>query len=308
METWYYWAENQEFGPVTKLDLYKLYKANVIAGYSFVRAKDSDTWLAYKELRIRRSDFTWDELNGPKSDERELNGPKSNGRELNGPKSNDKEINGDRLRANDDQQSSTSDAASKQGPNDHPKGIWNDVSPHPWRRYFARWVDISIYANLIFSPLLAKFTPADLNKYSEQLSLLELIAILIIVPVIFFGVVAIVNTALIGAFGTTVGKCLLGIKVLGKDNRGLTIQSTAKREALVYIKGFALGLPVLSLIAQMYGYFDLTMDKQTLWDKELNTTIAHRTNNSLQFWIGLIVIGVYLYFSQSPYSPYIAWL
>ncbi|WP_421781954.1 RDD family protein [Kiloniella litopenaei] len=288
METWYYWADNQEFGPVTKLDLYKLYKANVIAGYSFVRAKDSDTWLAYKELRIRRSDFTWDELNGPKS----------NGREL----------NGDRLRANDDQQLSTSDAVSKQGPNDHPKGIWNDVSPHPWRRYFARWVDISIYANLIFSPLLAKFTPDDLNKYSEQLSLLELIAILIIVPVIFFGVVAIVNTVLIGAFGTTVGKCLLGIKVLGKDNRGLTIQSTAKREALVYIKGFALGLPVLSLIAQMYGYFDLTMDKQTVWDKELNTTIAHRENNGLQFWIGLIVIGVYLYFSQSPYSPYLAWL
>jgi uncharacterized RDD family membrane protein YckC len=298
METWYYWADNQEFGPVTKLDLYKLFKSNVIAGYSFVRphtpqTQDSDTWRAYKELGIRRSDFTWEELNGPELNKSELDREK---------------FNRNTQSKNDDQQSSTSDTAPEKSSKGHLNNIWNDVSPHPWRRYFARWVDISIYANLIFSPLLAKFTPDDLDKYSEQLSLLELIATLIIVPVIFFGFVAIVNTILIGAFGSTVGKYLLGIKVLSKDNVKLSIQDTAKREALVYIKGFALGLPVLSLIAQMYGYFDLTMDKTTLWDKEMNTTIDHRENNGLQFWIGLIVIGVYLYFSQSPYSPYIAWL
>lgn len=292
METWYYWADNQEFGPVTKLELYKLFKANVIAGYSFVRphaqqTQDSDTWLAYKELKIRRSDFTWDELNGANLDDSELNDEASS---EDAPK-----------------QSTASETASGGQDNNHRKGIWNDLSPHPWRRYFARWVDISIYANLIFSPAMARFTPNDLNQYMQQLSIIDLVAILIVIPVLFFSSVAIINTVLTGIFGTTIGKYLLGIKVLSKDGLRLSMNQTAKRETLVYVKGFALGLPVLSLITQMYGYFDLTMDKTTSWDKSLNTTIAHRENNGLQNWVGLVVIGLYLYFSRSPYSPYIAW-
>ncbi len=292
METWYYWADNQEFGPVTKLDLYKLFKANVIAGYSFVRphtpqTQDSDTWRAYKELGIRRSDFTWEELNGAELKKEELSG--------------------DALTDDDAKQTLTSEAVSADAYKSRFKGVWSDFSPHPWRRYFARWIDISIYANLIFSPALAKFTPGDMNNYIGQLSLVELIGILVFLPMVFFGFVALVNITLIGLFGTTTGKYLLGVKILTKDDLPLSMKQAAKRETLVYVKGFALGLPVLSLIAQMYGYFDLTMDKVTSWDKDLNTTIVQRDNNGLQFWICLIVIGLYLYFSRSPYSPYIAW-
>ena len=154
---------------------------------------------------------------------------------------------------------------------------------------------------------MARFTPDDLNKFLGQMSIVELIVILTVISLFFFGLVAFMNTILLGILGTTIGKYLLGIKVLTKDNLPLSMKQAAKREALVYIKGFALGLPVLSLITQMYGYFDLTMDKVTSWDKDLNTTIVHRDNNGLQFWICLIVIGLYLYFSRSPYSPYIAW-
>ncbi|KLN61802.1 hypothetical protein WH96_05785 [Kiloniella spongiae] len=272
METWYYWADNQECGPVTKLELYKLFKANVIAGYSFIRPQDSDEWLAYKELKIRRSDFTWDELNGPELDQEKFD------------------------------EAAPSVTTSADVRNTVPDGVlqdnvWNDVSPHPWRRHFARWIDISIYGNLIFYPLIAPYSPEQLTNLLPLLSLTQLLAISCLVPMILFGAVVLFNTALSGVTGTTVGKYLLGIKILNKDHSPLSILQTLKREVLVFIKGFALGLPVLSIITQMYGYFDLTMDKATSWDKSMNTVIVHRENNGLQFLICIISISLYLYFA-----------
>ncbi|WP_085899384.1 RDD family protein [Kiloniella majae] len=272
METWYYWADNQEFGPVTKLELYKLFKTNVIAGYSFVRPQNSDAWLSYKELKIRRSDFTWEELN-----EKKLN--------------------------NTIPVVTTSENISDANTDD----VWNDFSPHPWRRSFARWIDISIYANLIFSPAITGFSPDDLNDLMQHPTIAELLVILIIIPMLFLGFVAFLNAISTGILGTTIGKYLLGVKVLTKDHLPLSMKHATKRETLVFIKGFALGLPVLSLITQMYGYFDLTMDKATSWDKSMDTVIVHRENNGLQLVICIIAIGLYLYSALSPYPYHIAW-
>ncbi|WP_085905763.1 RDD family protein [Kiloniella majae] len=273
METWYYWADNQEFGPVTKLELYKLFKTNVIAGYSFVRPQDSDAWLSYKELKIRRSDFTWEELNGEQLNEEELNKTAEFATEAEG----------------------ISD--TNPNPDKDTDSVWNDVSPHPWRRYFARWIDISIYGNLIFYPFISPYTPEQLTNLLQLLTLTQLLAILCLAPMTLLVLVVFLNTALSGVTGTTIGKYLLGIKILNKNHSTLSIPQTLKREVLVLIKGFALGLPVLSIITQMYGYFDLAMDKMTSWDKSMDTVILHRENNGFQYLICILSISLYLYFA-----------
>ncbi|WP_120497462.1 RDD family protein [Kiloniella sp. EL199] len=283
MESWYYWVDNQEFGPVTKLELYKLFKANVIAGYSFVRLQDSDTWLFYKELKILRSDFTWEQINEEQTSGEELN---------------EEEFN----------QTIPSVTASKDISDANTDNVWNDFAPHPWRRYFARWIDISIYANLVLFPVFSHLTPSQLYSVTAQLTLAEFWGLLLLLQTLLLSITALFNIFCFRIFATTPGKFIFGIKILTKDHTSLNFKEAISREFHVLVKGFAFGIPVISLITQIYGYLDLTMDKCTSWDDRLKTVVVQRNNSDKQILFCFIGMALYLYLTKAIYIPYIAWL
>ncbi len=106
----------------------------------------------------------------------------------------------------------------------------------PWRRYFARTLDLALYHALIVFALQMT-TRMNFIRVSESggsgflLSLTALLAM--------FGV----ETVMLHVWGTTPGKALLGLKILREDGSRLGLDESAQRTAYVVLYfGFAYGL------------------------------------------------------------------
>ncbi|MEH6631365.1 MAG: RDD family protein [Halopseudomonas aestusnigri] len=278
MQTWYYWSNNTEFGPVTKLQLFTLYKEKQIAGYNFVRPEGSEEWTSYKDIDIHQSDFTSEELDNNshfipmvrnvqvKSSESRL-------------KNNEEEFDNLPLEIN---------------------YKWKDTSPHPWRRSFARFLDIAIYSKFLYIPGIYFLTSGISPARVEQSSPTELIALLISLYFSFFLFAIFLNTVLISLVGNTLGRWIFGIKTLDKNFSPLGFRSALEREFYVWKNGLAFGIPIINLITQVYGYLDLTMKKKTSWDKKLGTITTQREDNTKQFL--LCIVGILGYLIVSNFS------
>ncbi|WP_419904817.1 RDD family protein [Kiloniella sp.] len=271
MQSWYYWSNNTEFGPVSKLQLFTLFKEKQIAGYNFVRPEGSDEWTSYKELGIHQDDFSQQDF-----DNYSAFTPTGNTVPpiYSTPTSADNTIK----------------------PYDYPLEVdhdWKDASPHPWRRSFARFLDISIYLKFIYLPGINFLTSGMASAQVNQFSPLELMVILLITYVIYIPFAILLNASLIGLAGNTIGRWCFGIKTLEKDLSSIQFKSALKREFFVWKNGLAFGIPIINLITQVYGYLDLTMRKRTSWDKNLEMITVQREDNTKQFI--LCIIGIFCY-------------
>ncbi len=272
MQAWYYWSKNTEFGPVTKLKLFTLYKEKQIAGYNFVRPEGSEVWTSYKDLDIHQDDFSQEELDNnsafiPVERNVRVNPSESL------LKNNEEEFDNLPLEIN---------------------YKWKDISPHPWRRSFARFLDISIYSKFVYIPgiyyLTSGISPARVDQFPPS----ELIAFFVFLYFSFFLFAMFLNAALISLLGNTLGRWIFGIQTLEKDFSPLSFYSALEREFYVWKNGLAFGIPIINLITQVYGYLDLTMKKRTSWDKKLGTITAQREDNTKQFILCIIGILGYL--------------
>lgn len=128
-------------------------------------------------------------------------------------------------------------------------------SLHPWRRYFARTVDESIYTIVI---VLVYY----LGFHGEN-SLTWIICGSLIV----MAVTVVIEGALIAGFGTTIGKWLFGIHVLSGNGKKLSWQEAAERAGTVLWKGMAFRIPLWDMY-RMYKCYDIYTDGEILpWDE-----------------------------------------
>lgn len=132
--------------------------------------------------------------------------------------------------------------------------IISNLNPKPWRRFWARWIDIMLFS--IFGGLL-------LYSFDFIYSTNEIVLGLIILAAYVF-----VEAITLSIFGTTFGKWLLSIKITKEDNTRLTFVEALNRSFVVYIAGLGLGIPILSLITLVSSYSELKKDKITRWDKK----------------------------------------
>jgi hypothetical protein len=133
--------------------------------------------------------------------------------------------------------------------------------PHPWLRYFARAFDMSLAAVFLL-PVAGGWAGEDL--WSSYL-----------VALVIYSVVFALEGFLISSFGTTPGKALFHIRVESSAGGRPTLPQAVRRSALVFLRGLALGIPFLSLIAQILSYVQLTRDHITGWDRACATEVRH---------------------------------
>ncbi len=169
---------------------------------------------------------------------------------------------------------------------------WADAKPHPWRRYFARQIDTLI--NGVAASVLIIFTliiiSPDLGVIvSEKLGDKRISALLAPIAVVTacFG-----NALMIGLSGSSPGKWLFGVRVMGADGRPLGFPKALKREFLVIWRGLGLGVPLLCLatlanafasaIEQANGLSHLKSDRITSWDRDLRVVIRQRSDSTPQ--------------------------
>lgn len=147
-----------------------------------------------------------------------------------------------------------------------------DTGAHPWRRFFARTVDllflaIPLYAVLVFG--LISVLPANAEKIVGILGnpiAAAVLAYLLWLPI---------EAALLANFGTTPAKWVFGISVLKVNGQKLTFAEALQRAAFVCIYGDGFGVPIIALFTRAYAYDKLKKTGTTKWDTISASVILH---------------------------------
>lgn len=141
------------------------------------------------------------------------------------------------------------------------------AAPYPWRRFFARALDLSL-AGILWSALqylvlhwywpefgLMGFADTLVSAWGAWLFLLVLEPILLC------------------TWGYTPGKRLLRLKVRREDGSKLDLERAVIRTAWIFLRGFALGIPLLNLLCLGTCYDRCIKDQVMPWDQGLRYTV-----------------------------------
>ena len=144
---------------------------------------------------------------------------------------------------------------------------------HPWRRFWARTVDliflglgIVFILTVIFS-VLFPVNAEKLLKVYENPILAGLIIYFLWVPV---------EAAFLALTGTTPSKWIFGIRILKNTGGKLSYSEALKRTLSVWVQGEGMGIPIATLFTRLFAYRRLTKTGTTLWDTYAGSIVTHK--------------------------------
>jgi len=144
---------------------------------------------------------------------------------------------------------------------------------HPWRRLFARTVDICTAGFVLFLLLIFAFSAtmpeqaAGFAKAIENPIIASVVLYLIWLPA---------EALLLSLFGTTPAKWLFGIRVAHPGGDLLNFSEALNRSFLVSIQGVGSGHSVRRIVHATVAYRRLTKTGTTLWDTSANAVVLHK--------------------------------
>lgn len=140
------------------------------------------------------------------------------------------------------------DAAAKQ----------RDVAePHPWRRYFARGIDLTI-VGLMVSFVQFVLLHHNLVNISKGENVLCGLA--------GWGLLVLIEPLLLSRFGKTAGKWCMGITVTRPDGGRLSYGEALERTAAVWLYGAGLGISIVELVCNYRSYRRYTRGEELAWE------------------------------------------
>jgi len=175
-----------------------------------------------------------------------------------------------------------------------------------WLRYMARLIDMmvgSVVVAIIFMILfiiivgvMAKVGIISVEVVFEIRNFLfeDGSGVLERTPSIVFATVSIffylfVEAKLISRYGTTPFKKLFGISIVDKNGGKISYKTSLIRAFMVWIRGLALSLPLLSLVTLILSYNRYTEQGTSPWDEENNLIVQHKQISDTRFFIGIII-------------------
>ena len=176
---------------------------------------------------------------------------------------------------------------------------WSEGGIHPWRRFFARMLDLKISMVLvgfiasIFFGISFVVTHIFLNSFGGFTFASMIILLLMFISSLVAHVF--INAFLISRIGASIGKYLFGVSVYNADGSMLDYQQSLKREWMVFYRGEALWIPIINIIAWVIAYRDLEKEGITSWDRDLATKLLYRTVGVKHYIF--VLIGVMLIFN-----------
>ena len=147
-----------------------------------------------------------------------------------------------------------------------------DITAHPWRRYFAKTIDLWVLGLspiFIIAVMVAVVFP-QASAGLERLFGNSLVAIFLLFGSWLFG-----EALLLSLFGSTPGRLLLGLKVRdARSGARLPFGTAFTRGVLVLVQGMAVGVPIIGLITHLFAYNRLTSTDTTLWDASSGSIVG----------------------------------
>jgi uncharacterized RDD family membrane protein YckC len=154
-----------------------------------------------------------------------------------------------------------------------------DSGIHPWRRLFARTVDMVLIVPLLYLLLFNRF--GDHYSLTEFLIGTDLTGSLlekpIVVGVMLFILWVPLEAACLAIFGATIGKFAFGIRVSGADGNRLSYGAAFDRSILVFSLGVAFGLPIVNLLTGAIAHHRLKKTGTTYWDEKAKSSVRFNT-------------------------------
>ena len=132
------------------------------------------------------------------------------------------------------------------------------AEPHPWRRYFARAIDLTL-VGLMVSFVQFVLLHHNLVNISKGENVLCGLA--------GWGLLVLIEPLLLARFGTTAGKWCMGITVTRPDGERLSYSEALNRTALVWLYGAGLGLPLVELVCSYLSYRRYTRGEELAWEE-----------------------------------------
>ena len=140
------------------------------------------------------------------------------------------------------------DAAAKQ----------RDIAePHPWRRYFARAIDLTL-VGLMVSFVQFVLLHHNLVNISKGENVLCGLA--------GWGLLVLIEPLLLSRFGTTAGKWCMGITVTRPDGERLSYGEALERTAAVWLYGAGLGISIVELVCNYRSYRRYMNGEELAWE------------------------------------------
>lgn len=131
------------------------------------------------------------------------------------------------------------------------------VEPHPWRRYFARAIDLTI-VGLMVSFVQFVLLHHNLVNISKGENVLCGLA--------GWGLLVLIEPLLLARFGTTAGKWCMGITVTRPDGERLSYGEALERTAAVWLYGAGLGISIVELVCNYRSYRRYMNGEELAWE------------------------------------------
>ena len=131
------------------------------------------------------------------------------------------------------------------------------VEPHPWRRYFARAIDLTL-VGLMVSFVQFVLLHHNLVNISKGENVLCGLA--------GWGLLVLLEPLLLSRFGKTAGKWCMGITVTRPDGGRLSYGEALERTAAVGLYGAGLGISIVELVCNYRSYRRYTRGEELAWE------------------------------------------
>ncbi len=164
--------------------------------------------------------------------------------------------------------------------------IGESLSPKPWIRYWARYLDIIMFS-FVFGIILNEVNPSILKETDIVLT------IMILFVWIF------VEAILLSSWGKTPGKWLLKIDIKSDNEENITFSNALNRSFAVWFKGLGFGIPIVAFFTQISAYNSLKNNGITSWDKDNHFTISHGKIGAGRIILSIIIFIIFLFLIAS---------
>ena len=161
-----------------------------------------------------------------------------------------------------------------------------DIEVRPWVRYWARIIDIIIFAS--FFPFFIAFVLSPI-VYIDLMKQQYFFVLIMLFLYIFF------EALLLSTWGTTFGKALLKVKLKNKDQSKLSYFQALKRTFLLTLKGMGFSVPIVGFITLAVAYGKLVDKHETSWDRDGGHQIRHQKIGILRILIAFIPFIIILF-------------
>lgn len=172
------------------------------------------------------------------------------------------------------------------------RGEWVTTQPHPWRRYFARMLDTSVNGMAVFFCFAVVFGAIAPKASGEFFSIFDSPGGKLWDMMLTTFAATLLSAALIGFTGSSLGKWLFGVKVTDKQGVPIGYKLAWNRELKVWVRGLALGIPIICLFTLSSAYKHLLKENKTTWDDELGLLVSYKENNAMQMFLNIVGVVV----------------